>query len=68
MVTRAEYLSQFQSPADAAEFESQVLDLEGQSLPAFAKVARDKSAEPSSEYWAWLLEHLERLQLGEHEE
>ena len=66
MATRQAYVSLFQSPADATEFEAQALDLGGDALPDFAKAVR-AGGTASAEYWDWLIAQLESLQLGEHE-
>lgn len=51
---RGVYLARFGTQVEAVKFEERVLSIGSEFLPAFAVAVRD-GAEPTAEYWEWLI-------------
>lgn len=60
MTTREQFVSQFATKSEAAEFESGVLSAGREFLPAAAIAVLDKTVEePSPEYWSFLISQID---------
>jgi hypothetical protein len=59
MTTRQNYLDRFESTGAAIEYENSTLQSGREFLPPVAIAVAD-GAEPTAEYWQWLIEQVDQ--------